>query len=179
MADNDELADCLGRIAEGDHDAFRRLYSATAPRLFAITLRLMGRRDQAEDVLQDAFVKVWRHANRFDRRRGTPMAWLVTTTRRCALDQLAKRQDHSRQAPIEDQPDGLVLDHGDGGIGEESAAVRRCLDRLSDRSRRLLLRAFFYGITHEQLSRSYDLPLGTVKSILRRALVALRKCLSS
>lgn len=179
MADNNELARFLERVAQGDHDAFRDLYKAAAPQLFAVSLRLMGRRDQAEDVLQDAFVKVWRHAASFDRQRGSAMAWLVTTTRRCALDQLAKRQAHAHEEICEDRFDADDEIDLDSSPSEQSTAIRRCLSHLNARSRSLLLRAFFYGMTHDQLSKSYNMPLGTVKSTVRRSLLALRKCLST
>ena len=178
MANKDELAIYLEQVAQGDHEAFRKLYSAAAARLFAVSLKLMGQRDQAEDVLQDAFVKVWRHARSFDSERGTAMAWLVTTTRRCALDRLAKRHNHGLEASLDDADEIFDTVEAATGAPEESTAIRRCLSHLNSRSRSLLLRAFFYGMTHDQLSKSYNMPLGTVKSTVRRSLLALRKCLS-
>jgi RNA polymerase sigma-70 factor, ECF subfamily len=168
------LADC----ARQDHSAFERLYRLTAPRLYALCLQMLRRKDLAEEVLQDAFVQIWRNAATFDPSRGTPMTWLAVIVRHRALDMLRRQRP---ELPLDEGFETLP-DMGFGSpeamLGRaESHALHTCLGQLSQQQRECILLAFFQGLTHNELSESLSKPIGTIKSWIRRGLEQLRRCL--
>jgi RNA polymerase sigma-70 factor (ECF subfamily) len=152
-----------------------------APILLAILMRMVKRRDLAEDVLQDVFVKVWQQASQFDPIRGRPLAWLVSMARYRAIDlQRAARpavalSDVSLALEPQLQVGTADADEvlGSGGL------LLRCLEQLAAPQRRCLLLAYQEGLTHSEIARAVGEPLGTVKSWVRRSLLALRRCLGS
>lgn len=162
----------LAQIAEGDRAALRRLYDVAAPRLLGIAMRMLRRRDLAEDALQEAFVAIWSDAARFDPALGHARAWMATILRRKAIDRMRatpwlRRKDDLAEPPAvpEDDPHAL--------------AVRECLDRLGDTQRKALLHVYYFGLTHEELSHRLGKPLGTVKSWVRRGLIDMKTCLEA
>lgn len=172
---NLRLAGLLHRCARGDQAAFRELYALTSPQLLAVLLRMLRSRDQAEDVLQEVFISVWRNAAEYDAAKGRVLTWLASIARYRALDQLRRRPPPAAdQALLEDLPDEQAED--DYGPAE----VRRleaCLDRLADGQRRSLSLAYFDGLSQQEIARTLRTPLGTVKAWVRRGLEALRQCL--
>ncbi len=175
----DDLAPLVRRCAAGDGAALRRLYESQAPRLKGLALRITRNAALAEDVLHDVFLEVWRRPDRFDPDRGTVAAWLTTLTRYRALDHLRGRAREIGAGqgpdPIDDGPDALarLVSTSDG------RALRRCLDLLAAEQRSLIVRAFVEGNTHADLAHLTGMPLGTVKSTIRRGLASLRKCLGA
>lgn len=177
-----ELSDLLARVALRDRDAFRMLYDRTAPRLFAICLKLLKDRREAEDALQEAFVRIWHNADRYTPERGCARAWLNAVTRNHAIDRL--RATRSAGAAAE-------LDHAerlaDPGPDPETAAITRsegrridsCMDRLVPERAEAVRRAYVEGASYLELSEHYAVPLNTMRTWLRRSLLQLRKCLSS
>ena len=180
--DSAELEALLVRCAAGEAAALEALYSRVAPLLLALLLRMLKRRDLAEDVLQDVFVKVWREARQFDRLRGRPLAWLVSIARYRAIDlQRSHRPVLSlTDAQLELEPELRLPDPNEGaatlGLG---AALLRCLEQLAAPQRRCVVLAYQDGLTHGEISRAIGEPLGTVKSWVRRSLVSLRRCIES
>ncbi len=174
-----ELASLLQRCAEGDRAALRRIYDLQAPRLKGLALRITGSAILAEDAVHDVFLRLWQEAGRFDPARGTPRAWLTTMVRYRAMDivRRAGREITGLETPEEqdDSPDALAR----LSARAEGRALRACLTRLPEAPRRMILLAFIEGRTHAELSQTLSMPLGTVKSTLRRALAALRKCLDT
>lgn len=171
------LADLLGRIAHRDRVALRQLYDLEAPRLFGIALRLTGERELASDALHDAFMQVLNQASRFDPGRGSAEAWLVSLVRYRALDIVRRRRREvlgyePADAPSQ-EPDALAT----LARTEEGDALRICLGELEEDRRRLIVLAFVEGLSHAELAARLRMPLGTVKSTIRRALVKLRECL--
>jgi RNA polymerase sigma-70 factor (ECF subfamily) len=169
----------LHRCAAGDHAAFRLLYDRWGSRLFGIALRITGQAVLAADATQEAFVQIWRQAHRYDRERGGPEAWMIGIARYRALD-IVRRQ--AREVPgyepedlAEDAPDALTMLINTA----EGAALHRCLGQLEEDRRRLVLMAFIDGLSHSELALRLSVPLGTVKSWIRRSLVSLRECLAS
>lgn len=159
--------------------AFRLLYEHWGGRLYGIALRITRQATLAADATQDAFVQIWQQAHRFDPERGGPEAWLVGIVRYRALDIVRRR---SREVPgyqpsdIEDEsPDALARLVSTA----EGAALHRCLGELEEARRRLLMMAFVEGLSHSELAERLRVPLGTVKSGIRRSLIALRGCLAS
>jgi RNA polymerase sigma-70 factor (ECF subfamily) len=180
--DSAELESLLVRCAAGDGAALESLYSLVAPLLFAVLLKMLRRRDLAEDVLQDVFVKVWRQANQFDRIRGRPLAWLVSIARYRAIDlQRAQRPVVAlTEAHLELEPALQVTDSAQNSTGLGlGAALFRCLEQIAAPQRRCLVLAYQDGLTHGEIARALGEPLGTVKSWVRRSLQSLRRCLES
>jgi RNA polymerase sigma-70 factor (ECF subfamily) len=152
----------------GDRDAFRDLYLLTAPRMTSIALRLARRQDIAADALQDAYVKIWRAAARFDADRGSALGWMATILRRAVLDRLPAERPHLDLTEIQ-----IAVPAAEPG----EARLRLCLDQLPKRHRDAVILAFYDGLTHAELAERLAVPLGTAKSWVRRGIGALRTCL--
>jgi len=176
------LAERLRAVAGGDQGALREVYALTGAKLLGICIRILSDRDEAEDVLQDVFIAVWNRADRFDETRASPITWLAAIARNRAIDRLRQRGARPGALPIEaadavedEAPDAHVLLER----GEEGARLQRCLGELDERSRTLITAAFLGGRTYDDLARSRLMPLGTVKSIVRRGLQRLKGCLDA
>lgn len=177
------LVELLHGCAQQRQPDFQRLYQLTSPQLFAILVRILKRRDLAEEALQDAFISVWRNAGSYTAQKGTPMTWLVSICRYRALDMLRREQ---RAVPLEnaDGEDELNMLADDSEAGElishaEARALKRCLDQLSNNQRHSLKLAYFDGCSHEEIALTLDSPIGTVKSWVRRGLQGLKHCLET
>ena len=175
----DDTALLLRRCADGDRGAFRALYDRWGGRAHGIALRITRQASLAADATQDAFVQIWQQAHRFDPARGSAEAFLVSLVRYRALD-LVRRQ--SREVPgyepgdLEDEtPDALARLVSTA----EGAALHRCLGMLDAERRRLVVLAFVEGLSHSDLAQRLRVPLGPVKSWIRRSLLSLRECLAS
>ena len=176
----DDLALALARVAEGDRAAFRQVYQATSAKLFGVCLRILRDRQIAEDVLQDVYVTVWSRAAGFDAARASPITWLATIARNRAIDRLRQARPLRDAAPVE-----VLAEVADGGPGPEAAVVgagerRRlesCLDQLEDRAAAAIRTAFFDGVTYDALAARAGVPIGTMKSWIRRGLQRLKTCL--
>lgn len=160
----------LVACAAGDRAAFRELYTLTAPRMTAIALRLTRRQDIAADALQDAYLKVWRNAARFDPARGSAIGWMATILRHSALDRLPAERPYEDIALVE-----IAVPPADPG----EAKLEGCLARLPAPQRHAVLLAFYDGLTHAELAQRLAAPLGTVKSWVRRGIEALKTCLEA
>jgi RNA polymerase sigma-70 factor (ECF subfamily) len=173
----DSLEQVLAQVAKGDRKAFRQIYSRTSPQLFAMVRALMRNRERSEEILQEAFIRIWRNADKFDPAKGSAMAWLATLTRRVAIDDLRRRPE-----PVcSFDADETLLN----SLAEESAAAPElekdrlsfCLGRLREDYRRAILLAYVQGFTHEQLAQRLDRPLGTVKAWVHRGLASMKECM--
>lgn len=176
----DDLAALIHQTALGDRRAFDRLYRQSSPQLFGAALALTRRRDVAEEVLQDAFVKIWHAAASFQPERGSANAWLGTILRRCAIDRLRRRtpdtgflDDAGWEAIADDAPGPLQNVMADA----DARRLGHCLDQLDERQRESVSLAFLHGLTHSELATHLAAPLGTVKAWVRRGLDKLRGCL--
>ncbi len=180
---DDEALLCalIGRMADGDEAALGRLYDHTVRRVYGLALRITRNPQIAEEVAEEVFWQAWRQALRFDAARGNPMAWLMTMTRSRALDALRRTDD----AELHPEPETLMAVEAacEGDPQNLLEAVQRqhalhaALESLDALPRQLLSLAFFRGLTHEEIAVQSSLPLGTVKSHIRRALTALGKVL--
>jgi RNA polymerase sigma-70 factor, ECF subfamily len=171
------LEQLLRRTARRDREAFAALYARTAAKLFGITLRIMRQREWAEEVLQESFVAVWQRAGDYDPARGSAMGWLVTIVRHSAIDQLRRSsaRPESHSAPEEALLALVSPDSADSRV--ELGALQRCLDELELDPRRAVLLAYCYGLSRDELASRLAVPVGTVKSWLRRSLERLKRCL--
>ena len=173
------LAALLGACAEGDRQALARLYDATSAQLYGLALRMVRRRDIAEEILQDAFLAAWRHAGSYDEKRGSAMAWLATIVRNRALDQLRRqgRLQPLDPAVAERWEDPAAGPADQAALSEDARRLMRCLDELEEAPRRSIMFAYYEGLTMEEVAVRMASPLGTVKSWVRRSLQRLRTCL--
>lgn len=176
----DAHADLLLEVAQGDRAAFERLYRLASPRLFAICLRLLPDRAEAEDVLQEVFTTIWHKAEQFDPDRAGAMAWMGMIARNRSIDRL-RSPGHAVRTTAIDLGDELP-DSGESPMDAAEASddrerLQRCLERLDERRRGLIRTAFFEGATYEELATRSGAPLGSVKSWIRRGLMQLRTCL--
>ncbi|MEM7225651.1 MAG: sigma-70 family RNA polymerase sigma factor [Pseudomonadota bacterium] len=170
--DSPHLAGLLLATSRGDQAAFAELYQATSPRLFAVVLRIARRRDQAEELLQETYLRIWREAGGYQANRGAPMAWMVTIARNRALDRWRKEV---RRPAAEAAEPAEMLDWGD--LNGDTRDLRHCLSGLAPAQRDAILLAYIEGYTHDELARRLKSPLGTIKSWIRRGLLRLRECL--
>ncbi len=176
---DDGLARALGRVAEGDRDAFEALYRSSAARLFGICVRVLHDREEAEDALQDVFVRVWRKAGQFDAGRAGAATWLATIARNTAIDRLRARPTAQRASIelVEAMPDDGETPLESSERAADRTRLDHCFATLEPRRRGLIRAAFFDGATYEELARRAGAPLGSVKSWIRRGLLQLRTCL--
>jgi RNA polymerase sigma-70 factor (ECF subfamily) len=176
--DGAALEALLARCAAQDRGAFAQLYAQTAPLLLAVLMQMLKKRELAEDVLQDVYVKVWQQAGQFDAHRGRPLAWLTSIARYRAIDVRRGTRPMLRlsEAEVDLEPQLQVGGPADAAGGVR-AALLRCLQLIAPPQRRCLLLAYAQGLTHAEIARTVGEPLGTVKSWVRRSLLALRRCL--
>lgn len=179
--DNDDLARWLSRVALGDRHAFDQLYRATSTYLMAIAWRVLQHRDLAEEVLQDAFVKVWHSAGLYDARLGLPMTWLINIVRNRAIDLRRSRAN----SLIDAHDDAALESLAAPGAGPEQwldAAIHRigvqeCMGELTATQRQALALVYYQGLTHVEAAQALEAPLGTTKAWVRRGLDYLKACL--
>ncbi len=177
VADDTTLTDLLGRVAAGDRLAFRAIYDGQASHMYAVAMRITRQSALASDAVHDAFLQVWRHAGRFEADRGSPQAWLMSLVRYRALD-IARRRgretsDEAVPERADEDPDPLARLE----TSRDATALHGCLGQLAPDRRRLVALAFVEGLSHAEVATQLDLPLGTVKSWIRRSLRTLRGCL--
>jgi RNA polymerase sigma-70 factor (ECF subfamily) len=174
----DDIEELLARCGLGDRAAFSRLYALTGGKLYGVSLRILGNRSDAEDAVQETFVKIWHSAGRFRTAHGRAMGWLVSIARNQAIDTL-----RARKAPARDI--SKMVDLADKGPTPEVSAlgaddrrrIEACLDTLPPDRAAAVTAAYVEGWTYDDLARRFDVPLNTMRTWLRRALISLRECL--
>jgi RNA polymerase sigma-70 factor (ECF subfamily) len=176
------LRAAMARLADGDQAALEEIYRATRVKLFGICLRILGDRKEAEDALQDVYINLWQRADRYDPARASPIAWLAAFARNRAIDRLRTGKVRSgavaveEAAPLADEAplaEALLIDL------ERNAQIHTCLGALDERTQGHIRAAFFEGMTYAQLADQAGVPLGTMKSWIRRGLMRLRACLEA
>lgn len=185
-----ELAALLSRVALGDRAAFATLYERTRARLFGVVLRIQSDRAQAEDVLQEVYVNVWRAAQSFNASLSQPFTWLASIARNRAIDSLRRAQAAPQTVSVAGRPDDederSMLDEmasetpGPLELLEQAAQasrVQHCMDGLTREQQQSLALAYYQGLSHTEVATQMGEPLGTVKSWVRRGLQGLKECL--
>jgi RNA polymerase sigma factor (sigma-70 family) len=174
------IEEAIQRCAAGDRAGLRHIYEQEAGRMLGVARRIVAKSALAEDVVQDAFLQIWRGAAQFDPARGQGRGWIYTILRNRALNVL---RSESRVDPL-DEANLAELPSPDESADalverlEQSSALKRCLGALDAMRRKMVVMAFSNGLTHGEIAAHLKLPLGTVKSHIRRALQALKECLS-
>lgn len=177
---DDEISYLIGRICLKDRRAFKRLYDATSAKLFPICLRILGKREDAEDALQEIYVKIWQKADRFAPDATSPSAWLAAIARNHAIDLIRARRPVA--SDIEEAYDIADAAHDPEEasiLTSEGRRIDGCMDRLEAEKAAAVRLAYVEGLSYEELATRYDVPLNTMKTWLRRSLLKLRECLGS
>jgi len=170
-----QVAAALARCAAGDRTALRVIYDAEAPRMAGVARRMLRRQDLAEEAVQDAFMRVWPAADTFDPQKGAARSWLYAILRNCALTVLRDESRFAADEGIAEQAAPMT----ENALARlpETSALRRCLERLDAPRRSVVVLAYVHGLSHGELAGKLGVPLGTVKSWVRRSLIALQECM--
>jgi RNA polymerase sigma factor (sigma-70 family) len=177
-ASSRELGPLMTSVASGNRGALSELYERTSAKLFGICVRLLGNEAEAEDVLQEVYLVVWNKADRFDPQKASPITWLAVLARNKAIDRLRVRR--LATDPIESADH--VGDEGPSALdvletAQEQRRLASCLDELEEQQRVMIRSAFLDGASYPELAEREGVPLGTMKSWIRRGLLRLRGCL--
>lgn len=181
MADgrsDDEIDAFMQRVALRDRAAYAALYRSSAPKLFGILMRILKNRSEAEDALQEVFIKVWQRAERFSRDEGRAATWLAAIARNHAIDVLRARKP---EASVLDEAFDLASDAPDPEAQaidrSEASRIERCMQTLESDKANAVKRAYVEGLSYQELADFYNIPLNTMRTWLRRSLLKLRECL--
>lgn len=174
-----ELVWLIAAVAKGDQEAFKRLYDATRAKLFGVVLRILRRQDLTEEVVQEAYVKIWNSAGQFNPGLASPITWMVSIARNRAIDVIRKRSEVS----IEEEPAAMEVASENldplarREMTDELKRILECVGRLEPERQKLVLLAYYNGWSREQLAAKFDTPVNTVKTWLRRSMIEIRECL--
>jgi len=176
----DMLQRLVAATAREDQAAFAELYDTTKRKLFGVALTVLRRRDLAEDVLQEAYIRIWRNASRFDPARGMPMTWMATIVRNLAID--VKRSPAA--AATDDTALMMIPFNGRSALDEVEASedarrLRHAIQTLDPMKRKLVVLAYIQGQSREQLAERFGAPVNTIKTWLRRAVLDMRATLEA
>ena len=180
MTGQNELIELLARTAGGDRAAFSRLYRCTCAKLNGVVRRILYSNEAAEEALQEAYVRIWQNARDYDPAIASPITWLATIARNQAIDILRRS---SERLAVKAVDSGQLAEElaAPGGVEKidvlSLTRLRRCLEALDDERRDMILLAYNHGFSREELAKRYGKPVATVKSALRRGLMALRDCI--
>jgi RNA polymerase sigma factor (sigma-70 family) len=183
--DPEQLSTWLHAVGQGDAGAFRKLYDATSPKLFGYVMRILGKRELAEEALQDGFFAIWHGAAGYQRQLAAPMTWMTTIVRNKALDRL---RGQARDAVV-DGPDfdpDLMQAMEDPRanpidallLSSDARALAYCMSTLEGLHRQVVGLAFFHDLSHSEVAQQLTVPIGTVKTWIRRSLERLKACLA-
>lgn len=182
---DDELMNLIDRVAAHEEPALKALYERCSGKLYGLALRVTGQREWAEDALQEAFLQVWKSAADYRATLSPPMAWLGLIVRSRALDQL--RRHKAEREHLTDELDDVLADTMEGDsanpmdtslASQQAWALHQCLTRLEHKQREVVSLAYLRDLSHGELAQQLKLPLGTVKSWIRRGLDQLRACMA-
>ena len=179
LNDPKDIENAILRVSLGDRAAFSFLYDATSAKLFGVCLRVLNDKAEAEDVLQDVFVKVWHKAGLYKANGLSPMTWLITLARNAAIDRLRARKTGNVDIDdVHDLSDGAPTPEAEAVAASERQRLLRCLEELEADRADAVRRAYLDGDSYKELAARYDVPLNTMRTWLRRSLLALKDCLS-
>lgn len=179
----------LDAVGRKDSQAFRLLYDAAAPNLFGYALRILNKRELAEEALQESFVSIWNSAATYRSGLAAPMTWMAAIVRNKAFDML-RRIDHAVEIDADSfREDGMLdmmhaLESGDRDqadrlqLSQSAVALAKCLARLEGLHRQAIAMAFYHDLSHSEVASQMQMPVGTIKTWIRRGLEKLRVCMA-
>lgn len=174
-----ELSDLLARVARQDRAAFTEVYRATSAKLYGILLRICRRRELADEMLQEVYIKVWERAGEFDPARASPITWMATIARNRALDEVRRRTPVS----LDDAPEVLELADDARSAAEwvelagDVRLLAGCLEGLEPDKAEIIKLAYLSGLSREELAQRFGAPVATIKTWIHRGLRQLKDCL--
>ncbi len=173
------LETLLSATASGDREAFHKLYERSSGKLFGVLLRILKNRQMAEDALQDVYLKIWQKADAYSAEKGKPISWMATIARNRAIDIVRAARPHQT---IDEPGDEEEMFKQSGQIAEgvdvaDLESLRFCLGEMKKDDRRYVMMAYYEGFSRDELAEQFGIPAGTIKTRLRRGLIALRACL--
>ena len=177
--EREKLVSALRQVSEGSRPALAEVYRRTSAKLFGICVRILGEAGEAEEALQEVYFSVWRKAGTFDPAKASPITWLAAMARNRAIDR--RRALGARKSTTLDE----AMDVPDGSVGaleqleaaEEGGRIALCLGELEERQNQAIRATFYDGLSYSELANHWAVPLGTMKSWIRRGLLRLRDCL--
>ena len=186
LTPDEHLIALLDRIADRDEVALRELYDITSRKLYGLALRMVGRVDLAEDVLQECYLNVWRIASDYRASLSPPLGWMSVIVRSRALDMLRRlsSQMDGKTQSIDDEESQQIASSEVGLLdaamaGEQAGALNNCLFKIEAKQRDVIVWAYFRDMSHSELASQFDLPIGTIKTWIRRGLAQLKLCMAS
>lgn len=174
MEETKHLESLLAKTALNDRAAFEKLYNLTSPKLFGFAMQMLKKKELAEEVIQDAFVKIWYNASQYHHERGAPLAWMTSIVRYRAIDLLRSQRITWDIDEIDESALGQTEDYDQLAVQSD---IGDCLDELQEKQKKSVLMAFYEGYTHQELAKRMSVPLGTMKSWIRRSLDKIKSCL--
>jgi RNA polymerase sigma factor (sigma-70 family) len=186
LSPDEHLIALLDRIADRDEAALRELYDITSRKLYGLALKMVGRVDLAEDVLQECYLNVWRIASDYRASLSPPLGWMSVIVRSRALDMLRRlsSQMDGKMQSIDDDESQQIASSEVGLLdaamaGEQAGALNNCLSKIEAKQRDVIVWAYFRDMSHSELASQFDLPIGTIKTWIRRGLAQLKSCMAS
>jgi RNA polymerase sigma-70 factor, ECF subfamily len=190
MSSTPTLQDLLAAAGRGDHAAFAQVYERTHAHLFGVALRILGRHQSAEDVLQEAFINIWKNAasyrSHFGGQEIQPMTWLIAIVRNKALDALRSRSRRNETGLDDEQGDESAAGHASAPsaldlftAATQAMSIDGCMNALDGTHRQSLALAYYQGLSHSEVAAQMGAPLGSVKAWIRRGLDKLKDCLKA
>ena len=175
-----DVSALLGRVATRDRDAFQRLYDATSAKLFGVIVRILKEREISEDILQEAYVRIWDNAAKFDPDRASPITWMATIARNRAIDEARRRTPkvEADESVLERIADPTPSPARQVEAREQVRRLDACLKELEDDRASMVRLAYLDGLSRQELADRFSQPIGTVKTWLRRSVQQLQDCMS-
>ncbi|MEH6596851.1 MAG: sigma-70 family RNA polymerase sigma factor [Colwellia polaris] len=175
--ENEQHLALLGAIAQGDKKAFSELYQSTSQQLYAVSLKMLTRKELAEEALQEAYVRIWHNASEYRQGKGSVLTWMISIVRYRALDVL--RYNKVRKESEFDESNNFDIETIEQVSDAEQLLLDKCLQQLDTQQRQAIYLAYFNGCSHKEVVKHLNNPLGTIKSWIRRGLMSLQSCLTS
>lgn len=178
MSKPDDIADLIAQCALNNRSAFTRLYGLTSPKLFGIVLRVLNNRAEAEDALQEVYIKIWNNAEKFSANQYSPMSWLIVVARNHAIDIIRARKPLA--VDIDDAfdvSDDAKTPEQEAVNTSEGKRIDNCLSELDKNKAQAVREAYVEGYSYDELAQKHSVPINTMRTWLRRSLISLRECL--
>ena len=179
MSTRAELERWIAQVALGNRSDFEHLYNATSAKLFGICLRILNNRSEAEEALQETYIKVWNSASRFSAGQASPISWLAAIARNCAIDHYRRKKPESADiSEAEVIEDDAPSPEANAVLSDDVGRMNKCMAELDERHADALRNVYLGGWTYGEAAEKLDVPLNTVKTWIRRGLISLRECLN-
>ena len=179
MSNREELENWIARSAMGSRSDFEQLYNATSAKLFGICLRILSNRSEAEEALQETYIKIWNSSSKFTAGQASPISWLAAIARNCSIDYYRRKKPQAGDiSEAEMIADDAPSPEANALLADDVGRLNGCLAELDGRHADALKNVYLSGWTYAEAANQLDIPLNTVKTWIRRGLVSLRDCLN-